>query len=399
MGNKSSAMSSAVKSSQGSVSKAKSAPFPIKNVRILTYNVWFDSYAFDDRMKYIIDTTLEHKPHVCCFQEVLPAFASMLMNHAELKEIYEFSSFRTNGYDTMTIALKELSPRFENVSFPTNMGRSLLKTICQVNSTSVAIGNVHLESLSSERTRRKQIVICRKELEKYDTSILVGDFNFCSERNFHQIPNVPLENNVLEEVMPNYVDMWPHLRQKNGKEKEMGYTFDSHINKMISNEERMRYDRVLFRSRRSEGNEIFKPTDISLLGVRALEKGSDSLSQVWPSDHFGLLATFEILSDGLDVSAENIEDSSCPPPMPSTYNHNKLKGPQVTDAEINDKRQKLVAGTTTVVTKRDGTRYVERTDERTGEVFTELVGKASHSCPQCGKEMGFQIDVRFFLNQ
>ena len=267
-----------------------------KIFRVLTYNVWFDSFHFDERMQHIIHETLALNPDICCFQEVLPQFASALHSNAELNEKYVMSSFTDSGYGTITLARKSLLPSFETVEFPSHMGRSLLKTTVMVNSVRVGVGNVHLESLANEDRRREQLVISEQSLRDYDISVLVGDFNFCSERNFFFEANKPLENEVLKEVLPNYVDGWPYVHKSNIESKRlMGYTFDSEVNKMFRKTEQMRYDRVLTRCNK----DICKLSDMALVGVLPLkleeiESPSTSMDQVWPSDHFGLLATFHI---------------------------------------------------------------------------------------------------------
>ena len=317
MGNKSSSMTSTaatikVAKGQHKSNAGNGVSFAAKSIKVLTYNVWFDSFAFSSRMQFIIDKTLELQPDVCCFQEVLPAFVTRLQNHPKLNEIYVMSPFAISGYGTMTLARRELSPRFYSIEFPTRMGRSLLKTVCVVNGVDIAIGNVHLESMASEQLRRQQLTICQKFLKKYTSAILVGDFNFCSERNFHthNSAKTPLENDVLQQVMPSYVDVWPFLHDMSPEgERDLGYTFDSEVNHMISHPERMRYDRVMARcgaGRQGGGrggasgeSEVMVPSEIVRLGVQPLE-ASSSMSQtqaqpqVWPSDHFGLLATFRI---------------------------------------------------------------------------------------------------------
>jgi hypothetical protein len=57
---------------------------------------------------------------------------------------------------------------------------------------------------------------------KFTHWILLGDFNFDSERNF-ELDGLPVENNILSTVMPNAVDTWAALNP----ERSSGKTFDS----------------------------------------------------------------------------------------------------------------------------------------------------------------------------
>jgi endonuclease/exonuclease/phosphatase family metal-dependent hydrolase len=434
MGNKASNMSSSALSSMvtDKCETSKSVTFSMKHLTVLTYNVWFDSLAFNMRMNYIIDKTLELNPDVCCFQEVLSVFATLLQGNVALNKRYVMSPFTASGYGTMTLVRRELSPRFETVEFPTTMGRSLLKTVCMVNGAKIGIGNVHLESLSSEKVRKKQLLICQRALKKYNTSILVGDFNFCSERNFQIIPNHPLENNVLEEVLPAYVDVWPFLRgvgfsmesstEKEG-DSELGFTFDSEINKMIPMRERMRYDRVLVRSGGSGGVGECMPAGIELVGVHAIplpqeqQQGGQGQEQtqeqqgrpqVWPSDHFGLFVTFTTpegvgsmepelaLEQVIAVrDATDFEDAPPIPPqsdLPPTEQHTRPR-PVITVGDIQLKQETLSTGKDTVITRRDGTRQVERINKETGEVTLVVLDSVAEMCAQCGSSLGFQLTV------
>lgn len=279
--------------SMGGTGPQKDTP-SLGSLTVLTYNVWFDSFEFATRMKFIIDETMKIQPDVCCFQEVLPQLNTMLLEHEELNKLYAISPFATTGYGNITLVRKTLSPRFSTTEFPSSyMGRSLLKAVFAVNGADIAIGNVHLESLNSEKEREKQLQISERSLRQYQLSLLVGDFNFCSERNFRIVPNQPLENDVLSKVLPEYVDVWPLLHAE--EKDRQGYTFDSEVNKMISRPERMRYDRVLIRGVGTCRG--VSPSDISLVGVDAIIMPAKLPTAVWPSDHFGLLASFKLLQD------------------------------------------------------------------------------------------------------
>merc|ERR1719502_1450062 len=102
------------------------------------------------------------------------------------------------------------------------MARQLLVTQLE----DFAIGTVHLESLANHPTRQEQLRICKSVLASHKNAILVGDFNFDSERNFAP-PHDPLENEALAQIMPDYIDLWPSLRA------ERGLTFDSTVNPYI----------------------------------------------------------------------------------------------------------------------------------------------------------------------
>jgi len=104
-----------------------------------------------------------------------------------------------------------------------------------------------------------------------------------------------LENDVLAQRLPGYVDAWPTVHGP----LELGHTFDGARNPHVRDpEEQMRYDRVMTRGA--------TPLSITLLGTavdRASGDGGESTStndceshyaSVVPSDHYGLCAHVEL---------------------------------------------------------------------------------------------------------
>jgi endonuclease/exonuclease/phosphatase family metal-dependent hydrolase len=242
----------------------------LTDLTILTWNVWFDDLEYRRRMDHILNLTLENRPDVACFQEVLQEFADMIFQHPVVKDLYHISPFTTGGYGVLTMVKKEYNPQFSFVNFPSRMGRELLKATFEKDQHQIVVGNVHLESLANQPTRAEQLRICGKELKNAQLPFLVGDFNFCSERNFINIEGKPLENEILTTTLPEFEDLWklqivctssPDPNPNSGDENErvstptkgsslrsesaLGYTFDSQANPMILQEERMRYDRIM----------------------------------------------------------------------------------------------------------------------------------------------------------
>lgn len=253
----------------GGTAKANTSSTPLTDLTILTWNVWFDQIEYRQRMDHILNLTLEHRPDVACFQEVLLEFADMISKHPVVKDLYHVSPFITGGYGVLTIVKKEYNPRFSFVEFPSRMGRELLKATFEKDQHPIVVGNVHLESQGNRPTRAEQLKICGKELNGAQLPILVGDFNFCSERNFVRIEGESLENDILTTTLPEFQDLWklsvartspPDPNHNSDGENEifstpkkaarksessLGYTFDSQANPMILQEERMRYDRIM----------------------------------------------------------------------------------------------------------------------------------------------------------
>ena len=100
----------------------------------------------------------------------------------------------------------------------------------------------------------------------------MGDFNFCSSWTEEQ-----------RRIDPDYLDVWSELHA------DPGYTEDPAVNRMLrkyTDKEAVRLDRVLLRS----AIPGWIPVSAEVLGTAPI---SDELPDVFPSDHFGLLARLE----------------------------------------------------------------------------------------------------------
>ena len=110
------------------------------------------------------------------------------------------------------------------------------------------------------------------------SSIICGDFNFCSTWD---------ENNVISSQ---FVDVWSELNSS-----EDGWTEDTKINIMRFKEKekdkQVRFDRILlFDQINPNSSWHLKPVSIELIGTLPVDKEKE----IWPSDHFGLFSSFEI---------------------------------------------------------------------------------------------------------
>ena len=279
---------------------------------VVTYNVWFDSLRYTERCDALFEILEASAADVICLQEVLPPFLQRLQAQAWVKR-YAVASSILQRYGVAILARRDLRPAFATHKLPTTMGRTLLSVLLQVETAcgraEVRVGTVHLESLDEHPTRVAQLRICERVLGQRDRSaVLCGDFNFCAYRNYHP-ERVPLENECLQHVLPAWSDVWSELRS------DPGFTFDGAANGCVTGAQRFRFDRVMC----CGGHGALCPSAIELLGTRPVRdylppahpflswapgqkrhllrhggKKELSASETWPSDHFGLLAVFEL---------------------------------------------------------------------------------------------------------
>jgi len=282
---------------------------PSNSISVLTWNVWFGKREQSKRYNYLVSKVIELAPDVACFQEVTSPFRKALNSNPGIKEAYHVTDNPIYTYGVVSMVKKDIAPElsFEEVHLQTYMGRSLLVTKIPISGTTgskkgdeantnyIRIGNVHLESLQNESLRRQQLDTSREYLSQdNEAAMLVGDFNIDSTQNWGdwdrpQHSTEPLENKVLAEIMPHWIDTWPYL-----KGDDPGITFDAATNDNVRNKkERMRYDRMMVKMDSSNGGEggvSLEPRDIEMIGTEEIDA-----TGLKASDHYGLLLKVDII--------------------------------------------------------------------------------------------------------
>uniref|UniRef100_A0A7S0J8R4 Endonuclease/exonuclease/phosphatase domain-containing protein n=1 Tax=Calcidiscus leptoporus TaxID=127549 RepID=A0A7S0J8R4_9EUKA len=127
-------------------------------------------------------------------------------------------------------------------------------------------------------------------MKGWPRALLCGDFNFDDRKTWgdwrRRTPArgpEALENRVLREVLPDWVDAWPAIHSS-----KPGITFDGAANRHIRDRhEIMRYDRVMVRC----GAGALVTQAARLLGT---SQTSASPSGLLPSDHYGLLVDVDV---------------------------------------------------------------------------------------------------------
>ena len=288
-------------------------------ISVLTYNIWFhggqfepakfrpaasdavagvdelgnstfsDGQTFYIRMQAVCDLIVSNSPDIVCLQEVTPWGLDILKRQEVLKMIYTFSPYSVGRYGVVVLVKRSFggTPEFRQVELPTRMGRTLVSVEFLINGEKLLVCTAHFESLSNREVRREQLLAAARAMAGYPSAMLMGDFNFCSYRNFQgDEDKTGLENDVLVEALPDFIDLWPVLHNgiSGSGENTLGYTFDSEANGNIRKPERMRYDRILHRV---NPRGLVTARSIALVGTRPIPQIG-----VPPSDHFGILARF-----------------------------------------------------------------------------------------------------------
>ena len=245
-------------------------------LRILTWNIWFNKKSMILRYQTILSIVKESNPDICCFQECVPDFINLMSMDDYWFNNYDFSDLDIFPYGTIILSKKYLEFNFRTFDLPTNMSR---KIIVGTN-VDLTVGSTHLESLNSTLTRELQLKEIGSLLNSYGSpnTILCGDFNFCSESNYSS-PQIPLENNFLEQYLPRYIDVWASTPKI--------WTWDGKSNTNIKIKKQMRLDRIMCKTLN------LKITNKYLVGTTMIP---EIIPNIFPSYHNGLVVNFDIKS-------------------------------------------------------------------------------------------------------
>eukprot|EP00039_Didymoeca_costata_P015568 m.267873 g.267873 ORF g.267873 m.267873 type:complete len:296 (-) comp16251_c0_seq5:301-1188(-) len=254
----------------------------VLELKVMTYNVWFDSSNRERRFHEILTMLDAENVHVACLQEMCAQTVQLVKESSIVREKYFITNpdkvLCENWYGTITLVKNGLpvSTVATYNSYHSRLGRGLttialmpgMKIGEKVLSGPLAIGNTHLESPVNgvtARDRSEQLYKAQKVLDCAPTHILVGDFNFTSES----------ETRTLFEV--HLTDVWRELRGDLA-----GITYDSKNNDNIHGPYVHRPDLITI----NQQGEL-KATSIQIVGDKNIAD-----INVPPSDHYGLLATF-----------------------------------------------------------------------------------------------------------
>ncbi|CAF0761642.1 unnamed protein product [Didymodactylos carnosus] len=274
-------------------------PKDISSFRVVTYNIWFDQSHQPFRFQSLSVILNNSNSHVICLQEMTYPILQQLISQSWVQQRYMISDVDAStfsngkqGYGVVMLIQKDLCLRqLLIVEFPTRMGRSLLFTQLKFGTETILVGTVHLESLNSREARSQQLKICKSIFETYTaddqhtTCLLMGDFNFDANGS---------ENVEHMTLLSNWLDVWPTVKGPNN----LGWTFDTSTNTMLKNHPKTtsRLDRIMIAS------SVRKPAQIEIIGNKCVEQmqletatmnnRTTSLSNIFPSDHYGLMADF-----------------------------------------------------------------------------------------------------------
>ncbi len=245
----------------------RDAPLSLEAFSLLTWNVWFDEHALVARRDAAVALIEDACPDFVVLQEVTKPFLDGLLASEVIRESFTISLHqmpKEKRYEA--VVLSQLPVRSASVQpLTSSMGRNVCLVEVAARETLVIAGT-HLESGSEHSNARlAQIHESVRVLGGYPQVIWAGDFN-CDAGS--------AEDALIGQL--GFVDAWSALHS------EPGLTRDSERNTMIASlgqTKASRIDHIYVKGG-------FTPTRVSLFGTEPI---ADNL---FPSDHFGLLASF-----------------------------------------------------------------------------------------------------------
>eukprot|EP01114_Cavostelium_apophysatum_P013748 TRINITY_DN3400_c0_g1_i1.p1 TRINITY_DN3400_c0_g1~~TRINITY_DN3400_c0_g1_i1.p1 ORF type:complete len:372 (+),score=45.41 TRINITY_DN3400_c0_g1_i1:150-1265(+) len=261
-------------------------------LRIATYNIWFGARkdSFEEKTKVralaMLEELRKESPHIISLQEMTKPILMLVLEQEWIRKDYwitdgmKLNNFH-RGYGA--IMLSNLPYKQINLQdLPSQLGRKAIRADFVLGGEKFCVVNTHLESYPTDFvTRQQQLrVISRITTPKVcPQTLIMGDFNFESEQERPKLINSSY-----------YVDTWQFLHPS-----DPGYTFDTEKNllakKTASEESSVQQKRLDVMLLHSEGNK-WSPTHADLIGTEPIS----SNPELFPSDHFGLVATFEAQS-------------------------------------------------------------------------------------------------------
>ena len=286
---------------------------PLKEIRLLTYNVWFAEHvALVDRMQGLSDVVSALDPHVLCLQEVTPNIL-MLLHAQPWFEEYKGTPPPPQQYFTLVLFKRSLdnvdkSTKIVRREFITSkMGRYAdgVAGMYVGGDKEITVFSSHLESFiskqqtsSDERVRQMKDALraldgltTRRGEERRNRAC--ANAVFMGDTNWDEATDGPVP------LPEGWADAW----ETHG-DGGPGFTYDLKKNAMMSGYLQKRLDRVLYKLA------DFRVAKIEMVGTTPVTRKDGSVvthvnefrgrretKPVLPSDHFGLFVALEPIED------------------------------------------------------------------------------------------------------
>ncbi len=248
-----------------------SAPQEAK-LTLVTYNVLADSAQASKRVPPLLKILADADADVIALQEVAPWFLARLRREAWATP-YHLALVGGDIEPGGQLILSRFPvTRSRSHRLPGPQKRTVLVATLRTARGDLTVATTHMESpLADGPVRGRQLEAIFRLLKEPEHAVFLGDLNF---GDGEQPETARLDNA--------YVDVWTSL-----KPSDAGFTWNIETSDMAKKgsfpgEKSRRIDRILLRSR------TWTPLSIRIVGNEPVTAGDKGL---FPSDHFGLVAT------------------------------------------------------------------------------------------------------------
>ena len=294
------------KNNQPINSKASSNTSPIARPRqylnVVSYNVFLgeDELFSKERHAHVLSTIMHESPDIICLQEASDQILKMINNnhfyyHCQVGQHIILSKYQIiDSYQLYAYG-----------SFDDNILCAVLDCVERFG-FNIIVYNVHLSGGTYDKTdtqileRRIRRILELNRLNKHISCsmaeygiLIMGDFNSDANSPDVDIAQYKHKDSCDPEIVfypnkqcNNIVDVWTEVASTAG-----GYTEDTELNLFRRHlkkgqSRRARYDQIYYHRNNMQA------TQVRLIGTKQIDK-IDNID-IFPSDHFGLSATFEI---------------------------------------------------------------------------------------------------------
>lgn len=265
--------------------------YNIKSLKLLTYNIWFDEYNYENRWKNILSICEAKNPDIICLQEVTDNFYEYLLKTEYVKDNFYLTMIPSqlkNWYETLIMS-KYMCNAY-TMPFISRMGRKLLYiTIVNNSSELIKVGTTHLESLNNCNIRENQLYLSYNILDSIETenidfktkhSFLMGDFNFTeketpliAEKGYIDVGNQIIKKTTKHET---------NKEKKEVKEKQSLMKWCTM--KAMKGYPAWRPDRLTYKTQ----SKSFSINQYEIVGRETIKAPNKKNPVDTPSDHYGI---------------------------------------------------------------------------------------------------------------
>lgn len=148
------------------------------DLKVMSWNVYFDDYSGEDRYPEIIKTIAKQNPDVVCLQEATDKFIKSLILSQNFDAHTLININGSGSYKNIILTKLKISSN-GIIHLPTNMNRYAPYIKTEINGKSTVVVNLHLDSMMEDtEIRIKQLKKVVSSTSDDDNVILCGDLNF-----------------------------------------------------------------------------------------------------------------------------------------------------------------------------------------------------------------------------